>query len=73
MYMVRSRKEKKVESYKDTELVHPHDVSIIKAPVSASVTSATVSASASDLNKSLDSLQDEWSTHFIRIEALLTL
>ena len=43
------------------------------APVSASVISATVSSPSSDLDKCLDNLQDEWSTCFARIEALLTM
>ena len=41
--------------------------------MSASVTSATVSSPASELDKHLDSLQDEWSTHFARIGALFTM
>ena len=41
--------------------------------MSASVTSASVSNPSSDLVKRLDSLQDEWSTRFARIEALLTM
>ena len=43
------------------------------ALLSASVSSATVSTPSSDLAKRLDNLQDEWSTHFARIEALLTM
>ena len=62
----------------------PQDVFILKAvsplkncpsstPVSASVNSAMVSPPPSELDKHLDSLQDEWSTRFARIEALLTM
>ena len=40
--------------------------------MSSSVSSATVS-SPSDLDKRLDNLQDEWSTRFARVEALLTI
>ena len=43
------------------------------APVSASVSSAMVSSPSSDVHKCLDNLQDEWSTCFARIEALLTI
>ena len=43
------------------------------APVSASVTSTSVSNPSSDLDKCLNSLQDEWSTRFARIEALLSM
>ena len=78
------RKEKKAEACKDTERIDPQDISVIKAvsplknrpssaPVSASVISATVSSPSSDLDKCLDNLQDEWSTCFARIEALLTM
>ena len=41
--------------------------------MSASVSSATVSSPSSDLDKRLDNLQDEWSTRFARIEALITI
>ena len=78
------RKEKKAEACKDTELVDTPDISVIKAVsplkncpssglVSASVSSAMVSSPSSDLDKHLDNLQDEWSTRFARIEALLTI
>ena len=41
--------------------------------MSASISSAMVSSPSSDLDKCLDNLQDEWSTRFTRIEALLTM
>ena len=78
------RKEKKAEACKDTDIVNSQDVSVIKAisplkscpssaPVSASVSSASAFNPSSDLDKRLDNLQDEWSTRFARIEALLTM
>ena len=78
------RKEKTAEACKDTDIVDPQDISVIKAvsplktrlssaPVSATVTSASVSNPSSDLDKRLDRLQGEWSTCFARIEALLTM
>ena len=78
------RKEKKAESCKDSELIDPQYVSVIKAvlrlkscpssaSVSASVSSAIVVCPSSDLDKRLDNLQDEWSTRFTRIETLLTI
>ena len=78
------RKEKKAEGKQDTELVDPQEVSVIKAvsplknhpssaPVSAYISSAMVSSPSTDLDKRLDNLQDEWATHFARIEALLTM
>ena len=80
---IKLERKRKAEASKDTELVDPQDVSVIKAVsplkncpssarVSASVNSAAVS-SLSDLDKRLDNLQDEWATLFARNEALLTM
>ena len=76
------RKEKKGEASKDTELVDPQDISVIKAvsplknrPFSTGecFCSATVSSPSSDLDNCLDNLQVEWATRFARIEALFTM
>ena len=80
--MLERKRKRKLAKY--TDIVDPQDISVIKAisplkscpsstPVSASVSYATVSSPSSDLDKRLDNLQDEWSTRFARIEALLTI
>ena len=72
-------KENKSETSKmDNELVDPQDVSVTKAvsplkPCPASALVSAIVSTSSDPGKCLNSMQDEWTICFARIEALPTI